>query len=436
MVATSYTNTRETPTPLSSPSLKDTEEALFAGVTVPNETSALLPDDRRVHVSQRSLTERGQSAISSFLDKNTGLLFVASSQFFFAASNLCVKWLNSLDESERVPVLELIWVRMAVTYVCCVAYMYWRKIPDPFLGPKGVRPLLLFRGYTGFTSLSGMYFSLQYLSLSDAVVLKFLAPILTGFSGVIFLRESLSLKEVVAGICSFGGVILIARPQVLFGAPLENPSEVVTSGQRMFSVTAALIGVLGGTGSYTLLRAIGKRAHALHVLCFFASQCVLISTICMIVFKVHPVIPTRGLWVLLMFFIGIFGLIAQVRSQPFHRVSNLIFVSWIVKDSSGHGVSKETASRGSLAMYTSVVFAAVLEFIVFRTTPTPLSIVGAIIIMTSAIYTSLAKKATSKSTTDPVSEDRSQSTPALDETVKHGDYGDVLCFRTECGKIE
>jgi hypothetical protein len=76
--------------------------------------------------------------------------------------------------------------------------------------------LLLFRGYTGwnttyalgnvapychrrFTALSGMYFSLQYLSLSDAVVLKFLAPILTGFSGAIFLGESLSLKGVIAG---------------------------------------------------------------------------------------------------------------------------------------------------------------------------------------------------------------------------------------------
>jgi hypothetical protein len=68
-------------------------------------------------------------------------------------------------------------------------------------------------------------------------------------------------------VCSFCGVILIARPQVLFGSPPENPSEeVVTSGQRLFSVTlgslyssrrycthrfhrAALIGVLGGTGS-------------------------------------------------------------------------------------------------------------------------------------------------------------------------------------------
>jgi hypothetical protein len=44
-----------------------------------------------------------------------------------------------------------------------------------------------------------MYFSLKYLSLSDAVVLKFLAPILTGFSGAIFLKESLSLKDVLAG---------------------------------------------------------------------------------------------------------------------------------------------------------------------------------------------------------------------------------------------
>lgn len=68
-------------------------------------------------------------------------------------------------------------------------------------------------------------------------------------------------------VCSFCGVILIARPQALFGGTQENPSEeVVTSGQRMISVTlgdlcssrryrthrfhrAALIGVLGGTGS-------------------------------------------------------------------------------------------------------------------------------------------------------------------------------------------
>jgi hypothetical protein len=91
---------------LSSPSLEQTEEALFASVTSETSTSALLPDGRAL-VSRRSLTERDQSAISSFLDKNAGLLLVASSQFFFSASNLCVKLLNSLDESERIPILEV-----------------------------------------------------------------------------------------------------------------------------------------------------------------------------------------------------------------------------------------------------------------------------------------------------------------------------------------
>ena len=133
MVVTHYTNARETPTSLSfgPEDTEDTEEALSA--SVPNEASALLPDGH-VLASHRNPTERSQSVISSFLDKNAGLLLVASSQLFFCASNLCVKWLNSLDESERIPILEvrdilgvnryfklmtsnvkLIWVRMVST---------------------------------------------------------------------------------------------------------------------------------------------------------------------------------------------------------------------------------------------------------------------------------------------------------------------------------
>ena len=50
-----------------------------------------------------------------------------------------------------------------------------------------------------FVSLAGMYFSLHHLSLSDATVLTFIAPILTGFSGAVVLKEPLSLKETMAG---------------------------------------------------------------------------------------------------------------------------------------------------------------------------------------------------------------------------------------------
>lgn len=92
-----HSDTREAPAQLSSPDLERTEEALSG----PDEASPLLQDGR----ARRSLSERSRLAASAFMDKNAGLLLVAASQFFFAISNVCVKWLNSLDE--HVPILEV-----------------------------------------------------------------------------------------------------------------------------------------------------------------------------------------------------------------------------------------------------------------------------------------------------------------------------------------
>lgn len=50
-----------------------------------------------------------------------------------------------------------------------------------------------------FFGLFGVYFSLQYLSLSDATVLTFLAPLCTGIAGSLLLKEKFTLKEALAG---------------------------------------------------------------------------------------------------------------------------------------------------------------------------------------------------------------------------------------------
>ena len=65
-----------------------------------DETSPLLQPER-----VGSLSERWHSTASAFLDRNAGLLLIAASQFFFSASNVSVKWLNSLDEP--LPMLEV-----------------------------------------------------------------------------------------------------------------------------------------------------------------------------------------------------------------------------------------------------------------------------------------------------------------------------------------
>ena len=60
-------------------------------------------------------------------------------------------------------------------------------------------PNLLLTTLRRFIGLYGIYFSLQYLSLSDATVLTFLAPMFTAVAGAVFLKEHLSLKQVLAG---------------------------------------------------------------------------------------------------------------------------------------------------------------------------------------------------------------------------------------------
>lgn len=50
-----------------------------------------------------------------------------------------------------------------------------------------------------FFGLFGVYYSLQYLSLSDATVLTFLSPLLTAAVGAIVLKEDFSRREALAG---------------------------------------------------------------------------------------------------------------------------------------------------------------------------------------------------------------------------------------------
>ncbi|KAF7973811.1 hypothetical protein HWV62_14186 [Athelia sp. TMB] len=306
------------------------------------------------------------------VDANTGLLLVAASQFFFSLMNVVVKKVNTVEPP--VPTLELILIRMGITWICCVIYMHSTKVPDPILGPPGVRLLLLTRGFVGFFGLFGIYYSLQYLSLSDATVLTFLAPMATGVTGALLLGEVFTLKEALAGLCSLVGVVLIARPTFIFGAAAVDGStgdEHGTPAERLGAVGVALIGVLGATGAYTTLRAIGKRAHPLHSLVGFSTWCVIVSCIGLAATRTPLVLPHRWDFVAMLGMMGVLGFVSQTLLTM--------------------GLQRETAGRGTLAVYIQIVFAAVLERIFFSAVPSALSVVGSLIILASALYVALTK---------------------------------------------
>ncbi|KAK1225667.1 hypothetical protein PQX77_011381 [Marasmius sp. AFHP31] len=319
--------------------------------------------------------------ITTFYNENYGLLLVIASQGCLSLVNVAVKKLNGIDPP--VPILELILIRMGITWLFSIALMYYNNVQDPFLGPKGVRLLLLLRGLGGFFGIFGVYTALAYISLSDATVLTFLSPLTTAIAGCIFLNEKFVKSQLIAGLLSLFGVILIARPASIFGQvdkavsieleELVSPVEDTSSDKRLLAVGVSLIGVLGSTVAYTCLRAIGLRAHALHSLVSFSSQSVIATTLLILLTHTPLILPTQPLFALLLLEIGVLGFLAQVLLTT--------------------GLQHEQAGRATMAIYTQIVWASIFEKLWFPGVGTSLmSVVGTGVIIGSAVYVALSKK--------------------------------------------
>ncbi|KAF9242861.1 hypothetical protein BU15DRAFT_72511 [Melanogaster broomeanus] len=349
-----------------------------------------------------------KARVMEFMEANSGMLLLLLSQLFSSLMYFSVKILNQLDVP--VPALEIIAIRMIITYIFCMLYTIIMKIPDPFLGPKGVRLLLVCRGVTGFFGLFGPYYALQYLSLADATVLTFLSPLVTGVVGYLIMKESYSTRQALASLCSLSGVVLIARPPFLFGNSLSvnegsnDSAASPTPEERLVAVAVVLVGVFGITGAYISMRAVGKRAHPMHSITYFSLWCIVVSSTSMVVLKVPVVYPTNWQWTAMLLMVGVFGLSFQTLLTM--------------------GLQRETAARGSMTIYIQVVFAVILERVFFGTVPSLFSIIGAAIIIASAIYVVLSKQAQSNVTTN-VSLDSGDA--ALEEGLlenRHSDSSD------------
>ena len=104
--------------------------------------------------------------------------------------------------------------------------------------------------------------SLQYLPVAEVILLTFTIPIFTAYACSLFLSAPFEKTQLLAGLISFFGVILIARPGPLAklaptsdsGPPDEN---IATSAERLSAVLLGLLGVLGAVCAYTTIRVIG-----------------------------------------------------------------------------------------------------------------------------------------------------------------------------------
>ncbi|KZM20674.1 uncharacterized protein EKO05_0007212 [Ascochyta rabiei] len=338
--------------------------------------------------------------------KNKGLFLVLISQFFGALMNVTTRMLEMEgNDGKGYHPFHILFARMGITVLCASVYMWYKKTEHFPFGMREVRPLLVARGLFGFFGVFGMYYSLLYLPLADATVITFLAPSLACWACSYLINETFTRVEQIAAYVSLFGVILIAGPVSLLTflshsseavPPASGDSDIavainatadahrlaaeidaVTPAQRASAVGAALLGVLGAAGAYTTIRWIGKRAHPLISVNYFATWCTVVSIVMMLVLPgVGFLLPRSSRDWCYLIFLGICGFVMQFLLAA--------------------GLQYEKSSRATNMVYMQMLFALGFDKLIWDTTPGALSIVGSSLILGSAIYVAMHKEGPKK----------------------------------------
>jgi drug/metabolite transporter (DMT)-like permease len=232
-------------------------------------------------------------------------------------------------------------------------------------------------------------------------VITFIIPTLTALVCFIWLREPFTVREALAALIAFTGVLLVARPAWLFPTPPVDPitgepepnvlnvlveltsasratPTPISPTQRTLAVFAAILGAFGASTAYATIRVIGKRAHSLISVNYFAAIATVGSALVLLVHPdLHFVMPESASQWGLIAIIGLTGFLLQFLLTE--------------------GLQREKAGRATNLMYLQLVLALIIERVIWGTTPPLESFGGAALIIGAAIWITLQKNTTTKS---------------------------------------
>jgi drug/metabolite transporter (DMT)-like permease len=274
-----------------------------------------------------------------------GVLLMISSALAFSVMTMLVKLAG-----ERLPSQEIVVARAFVSLV-----LSWSLLRRAGVSPWGHdRKWLWIRGGLGFAGLSCVYAAVTHLPLAEATVFQYLHPPITAILAGLFLGETLTRRLLTATGLSLVGVVLVARPSVVFGSTVESLDPLW--------VAVAIGGATFSAAAYVVVRKLSRSEDPLVIVFYFP----LVAFPAAIPTMWPGFVWPRGLdWLWLL---GI-GLATQVGQVTLTRALALM-----------------PASQGTALSYLQVVFAGLWGLLVFEETPDPLAILGGALVVASSIW--------------------------------------------------
>lgn len=272
------------------------------------------------------------------IDKRKAIVAMIISAFAFSCMGVFIKYIGDIPTPQKALIRSIV--------IMSASFIMFKSHHHKLKEIKHIK-LLTLRSVLGTIGILFNYYAIDHLILSDANVIFRLSTVFLLITCYIFLDEKLQGYQLIGIAIAFIGVIFIIKPSFDFDT---------------FPFLIALGGSILSALAYTTLRHLGPREKPITVVLFFSSFTALVL-LPYIAFTYEP-----------MTFIQIgFGIAAGLSA----------FVGQLgVTIAYKHAPAKEVSIYG----YLGVIFSAIFSIVLFNAAPDIFSLVGYILVFTSAYY--------------------------------------------------
>lgn len=272
-------------------------------------------------------------------NKIKGILWLVAASIGFSLMGAFVKLSGDL------PVIQKSLFRNIIGMVLPLYFI--SKYKAPLFGHKENQFVLILRSIFGLIGVLLNYYAIDRMVLSDADMLNKLSPFFTIIFCAVFLKEYIKKYQLISMVIAFIGALFIIKPNF---------------SSDMYIAVIGLIGAVFAGLAYTTLRILGSKEKFYTTVFFFS----FVSTIVLIPLTMvtyEPMTVTQTVYLILS---GVFATLGQFG----------LTIAY----------SYAPAKDISIFFYTTVLFSAIIGFLLFKETPDLLSYLGYIIIFFASYY--------------------------------------------------
>ncbi|XP_009887097.1 PREDICTED: solute carrier family 35 member G1 [Charadrius vociferus] len=336
---------------------------VFSGKAVPlrqqsNNRGGFFGDSVELRVEKMSGTRKRTKKKAAC--PGLGLFYTVLSAFLFSVASLFLKKIedvHSVEVSAFRCVFQMAFVLPGLIYY-----------KTGFLGPKGKRIFLFFRGFLGSSAMILLYYAFQVMPLADATVITFSSPVFTSLLAWIFLKEKYSIWDLLFTLFAITGVVLIARPPFLFGSNVTGIEGSYTD--HLKGTIAAITSTVSAASTIVILRKVGKSVHYFLSIWYYAVIGLIGCVIALFVMNEWR-LPYCGKDRVFLILIGLLGLGGQIFLTKALQI--------------------EKAGPVAIMKTMDVVFAFILQILFLNHLPTWWTVGGALCVVASSSGTAIRK---------------------------------------------